>query len=122
MRYSSTTETAGYYGTSVEFAFNSATAFTGTQIENNNASQFTCSRGLTSATGTDPKSTGYMYYIAPSATSKPSWHGQFISGYYAGYGAFGGTQYGTSRAYTGILFKSSSSNITGTVAIYGVSQ
>lgn len=120
LRYSGNTETAGYYGCAADFDYQTTGSLTGSQVGTNNGSAFTVSRDLSASP--DPKSTGFMYYTAPAATSKPSWHGQFLSGYLQTPTTFGGSQYSTSRAYDGILFKSASSNISGTIAIYGVSQ
>ena len=125
LRYAGpTTETAGYYGTTVWFDFDAGgpTSLAGGQLGTNNAGAFNISTATNTAGGTDPGSAGFMFYSQPSATCKPTWTGNFLSGTYLDAGFFGGGQYTTSRTYTGILFKSSSSNITGTIAIYGVSQ
>lgn len=55
------------------------------------------------------------------SSARATWRGQFLGGQNAVNYYFAGNQY-NAQTYTGILFKSSSSNITGTIAIYGMAK
>jgi hypothetical protein len=109
-----TTQTTGYYGNAIQLVYTSATvANTGT----NNGSEAT----IASRTGGSPEGQASEFWVnrVGNTSQIP---------YLSGMGFVGDTNEFTifnakvqpARTYTGLLFKSSSSNITGTVAIYGL--
>jgi len=116
LRYGSTTQTTGYYGSSLKNQYNSST-FTNTGSVN--ASNFT----IHDYTGTSAYPfTGIMWIqsVGTGSATAANYHG-------TGYENTNGTgvlYWGTSfeRDYTGFLLKSSSSNITGNVVVYGLGQ
>jgi hypothetical protein len=55
------------------------------------------------------------------ASGIPSWTGQYTDSTQAIARFFGGTV-DTSRTYTGILFKSASTNIDGIIRVYGLAK
>jgi hypothetical protein len=116
MRYSGTTETAGYYTSNAQIAFNSATVV---NQGNSNSSVI----ALTDDTGSTNNETigNLSFYRVGQASSTASVIGNLFNlGLGAQYRI--GVSITTQRAYTGFLLKSSSSNITGTVAIYGLAS
>jgi hypothetical protein len=109
-----TTQQLTYYGSTFEVPF------TGTNVttQTNNAAQMTIAR-QTGSSGT--VGSGYIYFNMVGDTSaKPTFRGQYTDKDANQY-MFGGNN-DTSRIYTGFLLKSSSTNITGTVAIYGMAE
>jgi hypothetical protein len=113
-RYSGTTQTSGYYGVSV-FALHSGTTVSNTPT--NNAAQFT----IATDTGTSSVAgTGFFYVTrVGSGSDMAACMGQYIEGQAAIGNTFSCIAT-INRTYTGFLLKSSSTNITGTVSIYGL--
>jgi hypothetical protein len=56
-----------------------------------------------------------------NSSQRATWRGQYLGGQTAINYYFAGNQY-NAETYTGILFKSSSSNITGTISVYGMAK
>jgi hypothetical protein len=109
-----TTQTAGYYGSSL------LTYYSGTsQINTNNAAAGTISDEI----GASPQ--GIAAFInfngVGNASEVPSYYGHATSFPGSGQYIFNAVQ-PTARTYTGFLLKSSSSNITGAVSIYGMAK
>jgi hypothetical protein len=109
-----TTQTAGYYGSSL------LTYYAGTsQINTNNAAAGTISDEI----GASPQ--GIAAFInfngVGNASEVPSYYGHATSFPGSGQYIFNAVQ-PTARTYTGFLLKSSSSNITGAVSIYGMAK
>ena len=115
LRYAGpTTQTSSYYGS----AFRMDGVNTPTQDGTSNAAQVLISIEIADTTY---QSHGqfYFYSVGNSSGDRPYFTGSFVSGYNPlGYVNWGGTN--VARLYTGVLLKSSSTNITGTVAFYGL--
>lgn len=116
LRYGSTTQGNGYYGSSLKNAYSSST-FTNTGSVN--GSNFTIHDYIGASTA---PFTGIMWIhrVGTGSAVYANYHG-------TGYESTNGTgvlYWGTSfdRDYTGFLLKSSSSNITGNVVVYGLGQ
>jgi hypothetical protein len=62
-----------------------------------------------------------FFNLVGNASERATWRGQYLGGQNAGNFYFAGNQY-NAQTYTGLLFKSSSSNITGTIAVYGMAK
>jgi hypothetical protein len=115
--YSGNTETAGYYGGSWGVVYNSSTLRT---VLTNNASQITVWDSIGGSNNNSTQLNFYVTDVGGSSQVASIWGGgqnqyqieQFSLGYIAG----------TSRAYTGLLFKASAGNVTGTVSIYGLAN
>ena len=116
LRYSTTTETGGYYNSAVRLPYNSATW---TNVGASDAAFVLLSQNIgdTGYAGTY----GIMYaFNIGNGSSQPSLIADTVD--VNNFGA----QYrissfpSTERSYTGFLLKSSSTNITGTVAVYGL--
>lgn len=110
-----TTQTTGYYGTAVQASYNSATV--ASSSTNGGTSQLLCDD---TGRGTSGPSAGYFYAsLVGNASEVPAINGQYFvtevgkSSYFSGGPS-------TARIYTGFLLKSSSTNITGIVTIYGL--
>jgi hypothetical protein len=112
MRYSGTTQTAGYYQASFKFA---AGTFTHINAAAGGELQFADSSG----TSGEPSS--YVFYMYGVGNTSETARGHY-EGYNSNntYYSTGGFMSSVGRTYTGFLLKSSSSNITGTVSIYGL--
>jgi len=108
-----TIQTTGYYGSTNWSTYNSAI---GTNYTSNGAAMLLgVSTGLTTET-----STATIYFSQVGNSSQmPSFYGQITSQFNESTGTFGGRP-GTARTYTGFNLSSSSSNVTGTVAVYGL--
>jgi hypothetical protein len=115
MRYAGpTTQTATYYGSAAQWSV----AGTPSTIASNNAAQWTIS-GQTGSSGTF--GSGHIFFnVVGDASKAPVIRGQFTDKD-ANQLVFGGNQ-DTARVYTGFLLKSSSTNITGIVSIYGLAK
>jgi hypothetical protein len=115
LRYAGpTTQTATYYGSTFEVPYTGSTVAT----PSNNGAHLTVAR-QTGSSGT--LGSGYIYFNLVGDTSvKPNFRGQYTDKDANQY-SFGG-QNDTARIYTGFLLKSSSTNITGTVSIYGLAK
>lgn len=109
-----TTQTTGYYGSLNYGTYQAAY----TQVYSNNASALT----LTAATGSSTESTkATIYFVGVGNTSEQgSIYGQGITGYNESQNVFGGGPHAVNRTWTGFILSSTSSNISGTVAIYGL--
>ena len=115
LRYSGTTQATDYYGSSYVVPFSGSNS----TIQSNAANQFTFSNNTGSTTY---RSTAQIFFSRVGNTSEiPSWRGQMLDE-----GATEATHFAgknnTARTYTGLLFKSSSSNITGNITIYGLEK
>jgi len=118
LRYGSTTQTSGYNGNLVSTERINTTI---TNTNSNVASQFIL--GLVSGDSTQNSSYSINFTnIGKNIASEPFWSGTGILGA-SSYGAafFGGSAH-TAQLYTGLLLKSSSSNITGIVSVYGLAK
>jgi len=110
-----TTQTSTYYGSINVSAFNANIATT----QQSNTSQFT----IAPSTGLDTfgsQGAGFMYF---SNVGNSTQRASYISSYVYppdGQISTGGGEVDTTRLYTGFLLKSSSTNITGTVTVYGL--
>ena len=115
-RYGTTTQTTLYYGSWVYWR-PSTDAITGSRWRN--ASQHT----LNDFVGDSNSMThGNIYISQVGVAGRPSIWGATGNTSSEGFEAFGGTFDGTSQVFNGFLLKSSSSNITGTVRIYGLAK
>lgn len=109
-----TTQASGYYGSLSYATYNAAY----TQVFSSNASALT----ITAATGlTGESSKATMYFVGVGNTSEQgSVYGQGISSYNESQNVFGGGPHIGNQNYTGFILSSTSSNISGTVAVYGL--
>ena len=117
LRYSTTTVTADYNGNTMTTDRASSSVVNNYQT---NTSQFTL--GVVSGNSSYVSSYVINFNNVGNGAAIPVWHGTGNSG--AGdYGAvwFGGDVH-VSANFTGILLKSSSSNITGAVSVYGLAK
>jgi hypothetical protein len=113
LRVGSSTITSGaYYGASYGVAYNSATFLTSIY---SGASQFTI--WTDSGNAANPSQLSFTY----TNTTAPGWSGTGQVSSTATTFTCGGNISG-SNSYTGFLVKSSSSNISGTIAIYGLAM
>lgn len=115
LRYAGpTTQTAAYYGNTISFVHTSTTI---TNTQQSNVSQATLSAQVGSST--EPGRGSLFLYGASGASAEPSLASTFADG---GTGSTSNVyiQQLTARTYTGFLLKSSSTNITGTVSVYGL--
>jgi hypothetical protein len=109
-----TTETTSYYGSAISAAYNSASV---SNVQSNNATQFTINADTG---GSGNTGAGFFYVTRVGNTSeKPGFMGQYTESTAATSSSFSGTV-AINRTYTGFLLKSASTNITGTVSIYGL--
>lgn len=108
-----TIQTTGYYGSLNWSTYN--TSIGTNNVSNAAAMLLGVSAGLTTET-----STGTIYFSQVGNSSQmPSFYGQINTQFNESTGTFGGRP-GTARTYTGFNLSSSSSNVTGTVAVYGL--
>jgi hypothetical protein len=115
-RYGSTTATTAYYGSWVYWR-PVTDGITGSRWRN--AAQHT----LNDYIGDSANMTHGNIYISQAGVSgKPAIWGASGNTSSEGFEAFGGTFDGSSQVFDGFLLKSSSSNITGTVRIYGLAK
>ena len=115
--YSGTTQALAYYGASLAIQVSgSAPVTTGSS----NAAQLT----IYAATGTSAApGQGYFYVNGASGSSGiATSQGMFFEGNDIGDPAVFGGRSITARTYTGFLLKSASTNITGTVSVYGLAK
>jgi len=108
-----TDETAGYYGTSVSHSFNAQTF---TWLQSSNAAIF-------DAFLESDRIVGQMFVSGngAGASGRLGWVGQ-LGSVNSGYGAQIDGWGNNNQTYTGIKFKSSSTNITGTISLYGLAK
>ena len=112
-----TTQATAYYGNSITTDY-SVTTVVNTQTSN--ASQATLNLFI----GTDVQSptSGYIYFQnVGNASEKPYYQGSVLNADSFNVNVLGGAN-NTARTYTGFLLKSSSTNVTGTVAVYGLAK
>jgi hypothetical protein len=109
-----TTEATAYYGSSINAAYNSTSV---SNTGSNGATQFTVSPDTG---GTGNTGAGFFYVTrVGNSSDKPAFLGQYAESTAATSSSFSGVL-AVARIYTGFLLKTSSSNITGTVSIYGL--
>jgi len=114
MRYGATTQTSNYQGACATMGISSVTL---TSPQTGTTSQFTL--GANVGNSTYPNAYTLYFNRVGQSAQNPRFHG-------TGYNADPGTAFwigGTTTLqenYTGILLKSSSSNITGVVSVYGL--
>lgn len=108
-----TTQASGYYGSLNYSTWNTAltTTFSG------NTSSMTLA--VSTGTSTEPTTATMYFSLVGNSNQLASFYGQIMTGVNESQGTFGG-RVGTSRTYTGFILSSSSTNITGTVSIYGL--
>lgn len=112
---SGTTRTASYYGSNITTDYTISTV-SNTQISN--AAQFTLSLFIGSTGGGESR--GYLYCQGVGNTSeKGQITGSFVGGDSLALNVIGALN-NSAQTYTGFLLKSSSTNVTGTVAVYGL--
>jgi hypothetical protein len=117
LRYSAVTENAGYYGSALQSPTSGSTV-TITGTSNGSALTLSSSTGASAGVGN-----GYFFISNVSgASALPSINGMFNETNAVGQPGFFGGAPSTARIYTGFLLKSSSSNITGTVSVYGLAK
>lgn len=113
-RYSSTTQATNYYGNLIWASSNSSSVF---NDFSNNIAELIISQSCGSST--NPGS-GFMYVTnVGTGTQKANASGMFTSNQNGNGGNFNGNST-TGRAYDGFLLKSAATNISGTLAIYGM--
>jgi hypothetical protein len=116
LRYTGpTTQTAGYYGASGGGQYSSSTFV---NIQNNNTAQFTFA---IDNGGANQGAGGYMIISKVGVSGVPVWNGSFVDKQDPVARSFGGI-IDASQTWTGILFKSSSTNITGIIRVYGLAK
>ena len=111
------TQATSYYGNSITTDY-SVTTVVNTQTSN--ATQATLNLFI----GTDVQSptSGYIYFQnVGNASEKPYYQGSVLNADSFNVNVLGGAN-NTARTYTGFLLKSSSTNVTGTVAVYGLAK
>jgi len=109
-----TTQASGYYGINIEATVGSATV-TNAAPNNSSSMQMSDDAGSSANTGS-----GYAWVIeAGNSSTKSRIFGSYLESVTAGGGFFanGATD---ARIYTGFILSSSSSNITGSVTVYGM--
>ena len=112
--YSGTLQNADYYGAAGGAIYNSATF---NNVQNSNTNEFTFGTHIGNS---DYISSGMLFFTKVGNTSeKANWFGFFTEPNDPSARCIGGGN-GTARTYTGFRLKSSSTNITGTVAVYGL--
>jgi hypothetical protein len=113
--YSGTTDTGTYRGASVQFPYTGTLTAYSTQT--GSTTQFTLAQATGNA-GFDTKATIYFGNVGNSSQYAHWWGNGVCGDEFSPFNMAGENL--TSRTFTGVLFKSSSSNITGTVAVYGL--
>ena len=110
-----TTQAAAYFGSNLTTDYSISTV---TNTQTNNASQATLN--LFIGTDTATPTSGYLYFQnVGNSSQKAYYQGSFMNADSYNLNVVGGAT-NTARTYTGFLLKSSSSNVTGTVAVYGL--
>jgi hypothetical protein len=116
MRYGSTTQTANYQGACATMGISSVTL---TSPQTGTTSEFTLGANVGSSTYPNAY-TLYFNRVGQSAQN-PRFHGTGINAD-TGQAYWIGGYTTLQETYTGILLKSSSSNITGVVSVYGLAK
>lgn len=117
MRYGAVTQTgANYYGSTY------GSIYTGTQTNtgSNAAAQFTISQSTGSSTF--PASGFMIFSRVGNGSQTPNWNGHYVDMSSSGAAYFFGGTTQTAQTYDGFLLKSASTNITGTVSVYGLAK
>jgi hypothetical protein len=114
LRYGTTTATSGYYGASTIIPYTGTQAITAI----NNANQITLMGDAGDATNFG--SFNMWFNGVGNGVRKPIVQGSGFNNIEAGQVNLGAKQETISAEYTGFLLKSSSTNISGTVSIYGL--
>lgn len=118
MRYGSTTITSSQYNGNLISTDRASTVITNTA--QSGTAQFTI--GLVSGDGAESSAYQMTFTKVGNTSTEPLWFGNGATGgNYYGLATFGGSVH-NSQTYTGFLLKSSSSNITGIVSIYGLAK
>lgn len=115
LRYGSTSQATEYYGASGYASFNSA-SFANIQV--NAASVFTLMQNTGTSLVAGNSATLFFTHVG-NTSEAPTWSGTGID-YIDNRAHFIGGVIGTARTYTGLRFFTSSSNISGTIAVYGM--
>jgi hypothetical protein len=115
-RYGSTTQTTAYYGSWVYWK-PSTDAINGSRWRNGSNHILSDNTGDSGSLGH-----GNLYISKVGSSGKPAIWGTYGSAIGEGMQAFGGTFDGTSQTFNGFLLKSSASNISGTVRVYGLAK
>lgn len=114
MLYSGNVQTADYYGAAGGATYNSSTF---DNVQNSNTAQFTFGSHIGDSGSI---SSGTIWFAkVGNASEKPNWFGVYTEPNDGKARFIGGANF-TARTYTGFRLRSSSTNITGTVAIYGL--
>jgi hypothetical protein len=113
LRVSGVTSATAYYVTGLLYAANGTTA---TSIGVSNGTLVTLS---SSNAATKPISGQLFFHHVGNASERADWAGQMISADNPDFNMILGVR-DVADTYTGLLFKSASTNITGTIAIYGL--
>jgi hypothetical protein len=114
MRYGSTTQTANYQGACATMGVSSVTL---TSPQTGTTSEFNL--GANVGTATYPNAYTLYFNRVGQSSQNPRFHGTGINAD-TGQAYWIGGYTTLSQTYTGILLKSSSSNITGVVSVYGL--
>lgn len=110
-----TTQAAAYYGSSIYTDYSTATV---ANLGTSNGAQATLSTAIGTSGAGD--STGHIWVQDVGNSSyQPRYQGSVVCQDSSTINYFGGFT-NTARVYTGLLFKSSSTNVTGTIAVYGL--
>ena len=117
MRYSGTTQTTGYNGNLISAVRDNTTI---TNTNQNAASQFTL--GLVSGDATESNAYQMVFTRVGNSSQEALWSGTGTLGASSYGSAFFAGSVHTPQTYTGFLLKSSSSNITGIVSVYGLAK
>jgi hypothetical protein len=115
LRAGASTITSDYYGASGYATYNSASF---ANIQSNGSATFTLLSNTGSGTATGNTATLYFTRVG-NASEAPTWSGTGMD-YMANNAHFMGGINGNQNTYTGLLFKTSSSNISGIVSVYGL--
>lgn len=113
LRYSGTTQSAGYYGGSQGYSYNAATA----QIATGGASSFFFSDVM----GTVGSSMQMFISGVGTSSEIATWRHQMYA-FESGTGFSGGGGCNVSQTYTGLIIKGSGNNISGRYKIYGLAN
>jgi hypothetical protein len=109
-----TTQAASYNGSSITTDYSVSTVV---NTQTSNGSQATLNLFIGSS---DSPTSGYIYFQAVgNASEKPYYQGSVFNADSYNVNVLGGAN-NVARTYTGFLLKSASSNVTGTVAVYGL--
>jgi hypothetical protein len=114
-RYAGPTTQTSYSGNSLQLQYNSTTT---TNLNYNVATQITLN--LRTGSSAEPGAGQYFIENAYGSTMQANINGAFMDPSNAESSWTNAATTGTTRIYTGFILKSSSTNITGTVAVYGL--